>query len=323
MATVHTLSRAASQGGAGVAIRGLGVAFGANRVIDGLDLAIGGGQFVSIVGRSGCGKSTLLRAITGLETPDRGGIETDRQRTRVVFQEPRLLPWSDVRANVEVGAAGSAAERREQADEALALVGLFEKAAEWPARLSGGQKQRVALAAALIGKPDVLFLDEPSAGLDPQSRNVVFEIIREQRERGVAIVLTTHLIDDAQKLADYVYIIEDGATVQEGTVPELIANDGTNRLRYTLDAPTPSREELLPAHLRAGVKLIETVPYVPASEEHPAVTGEYELVGPLRAEHLAAFTAALAERYLMPISLKMEPKTLEDVFLDISGRDIR
>ena len=127
MATVHTLSRAASQGGAGVAIRGLGVAFGANRVIDGLDLAIGGGQFVSIVGRSGCGKSTLLRAITGLETPDRGGIETDRQRTRVVFQEPRLLPWSDVRANVEVGAAGSAAERREQADEALALVGCSRR----------------------------------------------------------------------------------------------------------------------------------------------------------------------------------------------------
>ena len=106
-------------------------------------------------------------------------------------------------------------------------------------RLSGGQKQRVSLAAALIGRPDVLFLDEPSAGLDPQSRNVVFDIIREQRELGTAIVLTTHLIDDAQKLADYVYIIENGATVQEGTVSELIASDGTNRLQYTLDAPTP------------------------------------------------------------------------------------
>ena len=190
-------------------------------------------------------------------------------------------------------------------------------------RLSGGQKQRVSLAAALIGRPDVLFLDEPSAGLDPQSRNVVFDIIREQRELGTAIVLTTHLIDDAQKLADYVYIIENGATVQEGTVSELIASDGTNRLQYTLDAPTPTREQLLPAHLRAGVELIEKVPYTPARDGAPSVPGAYELVGALRPEHLAAFTSALAERYLMPISLTMEPKTLEDVFLDISGRDIR
>ena len=88
-----------------------------------------------------------------------------------------------------------------------------------PQDLSGGQKQRVSLAAALIGRPSVLFLDEPSAGLDPQSRNVVFDIIREQRKAGVAIILTTHLIDDAQKLADYVYIIEKGKTVLEGTVP--------------------------------------------------------------------------------------------------------
>ena len=219
MATVHTLSRAASQGGAGVAIRGLGVAFGANRVIDGLDLAIGSGQFVSIVGRSGCGKSTLLRAITGLETPDRGGIETDRQRTRVVFQEPRLLPWSDVRANVEVGADGSAAERREQADEALALVGLFEKAAEWPARLSGGQKQRVALARALVSRPRLLLLDEPLGALDALTRIEMQRLIeRVWRQQGFTALLVTHDVAEAVALGDRVVVMEEGRITRDVAV---------------------------------------------------------------------------------------------------------
>lgn len=297
-----------------------------------VNLRVFPGEVVVLLGANGAGKTTTLACAQGLLKPTRGTV-------RLLGENP-LLADPELRAKVGImlqdGGLPNAMHPIPLLEHIASMytdpypieelahrLGIDAFNGTTIRRLSGGQKQRVALAAALIGKPDVLFLDEPSAGLDPQSRNVVFEIIREQRERGVAIVLTTHLIDDAQKLADYVYIIEDGTTVQEGTVPELIANDGTNRLRYTLDAPTPSREELLPAHLRAGVELIETVPYVPASEEHPAVTGEYELVGPLRAEHLAAFTAALAERYLMPISLKMEPKTLEDVFLDISGRDIR
>ena len=202
-------------------------------------------------------------------------------------------------------------------DELVERLGIASFNGTTIRRLSGGQKQRVSLAAALIGRPSVLFLDEPSAGLDPQSRNVVFDIIREQRKAGVAIILTTHLIDDAQKLADYVYIIEKGKTVLEGTVPELVAGDGTARLHYTLNAHTPAREELLPVGLRGGVELIEHTHYTPGTP------GEYELRGPLTPEHLSAFTAALTAHYIMPISLKMEPKTLEDVFLDISGRDIR
>ena len=92
-------------------------------------------------------------------------------------------------------------------------------------RLSGGQKQRLALAAALIGSPEVLFLDEPSAGLDPQSRQLVFDLIAELRDSGMGIILTTHLMDDAQRLADYVYIIDGGRNVAEGTVQELLQRD--------------------------------------------------------------------------------------------------
>ncbi len=307
-------------------------ASGLYRAVNKVNLRVFPGEVVVLLGANGAGKTTTLACAQGLLKPTRGTV--------------RLLGENPLQADPELRAKVGIMLQDGGLPNAMHPIPLLEHISTmytdpYPVeelaerlgidtfngttirRLSGGQKQRVSLAAALIGRPDVLFLDEPSAGLDPQSRNVVFDIIREQRELGTAIVLTTHLIDDAQKLADYVYIIENGTTVQEGTVSELIASDGTNRLQYTLDAPTPTREQLLPAHLRAGVELIEKMPYTPARDGAPSAPGEYELVGALRPEHLAAFTSALAERYLMPISLTMEPKTLEDVFLDISGRDIR
>lgn len=307
-------------------------ASGLYRAVNKVNLRVFPGEVVVLLGANGAGKTTTLACAQGLLKPTRGTV--------------RLLGENPLQADPELRAKVGIMLQDGGLPNAMHPIPLLEHISTmytdpYPVeelaerlgidafngttirRLSGGQKQRVSLAAALIGRPDVLFLDEPSAGLDPQSRNVVFDIIREQRELGTAIVLTTHLIDDAQKLADYVYIIENGTTVQEGTVSELIASDGTNRLQYSLNAPTPAREQLLPAHLRAGVELIEKVPYTPARDGAPSVPGEYELVGALRPEHLAAFTAALAEHYLMPISLTMEPKTLEDVFLDISGRDIR
>lgn len=307
-------------------------ASGLYRAVNKVNLRVFPGEVVVLLGANGAGKTTTLACAQGLLKPTRGTV--------------RLLGENPLQADPELRAKVGIMLQDGGLPNAMHPIPLLEHISTmytdpYPVeelaerlgidafngttirRLSGGQKQRVSLAAALIGRPDVLFLDEPSAGLDPQSRNVVFDIIREQRELGTAIVLTTHLIDDAQKLADYVYIIENGATVQEGTVSELIASDGTNRLQYTLNAPTPTREQLLPAHLRVGVELIEKAPYTPARDGAPSVPGEYELVGALRPEHLAAFTSALAERYLMPISLTMEPKTLEDVFLDISGRDIR
>ena len=307
-------------------------ASGLYRAVNKVNLRVFPGEVVVLLGANGAGKTTTLACAQGLLKPTRGTV-------RLLGENP-LQADPELRAKVGIMLQDGGLPNAMHpipllehistmytdpypVEELVERLGIDTFNGTTIRRLSGGQKQRVSLAAALIGRPDVLFLDEPSAGLDPQSRNVVFDIIREQRELGTAIVLTTHLIDDAQKLADYVYIIENGATVQEGTVSELIASDGTNRLQYSLNAPTLTCEQLLPAHLRAGVELIEKVPYTPARDGTPSVPGEYELVGALRPEHLAAFTAALAQHYLMPISLTMEPKTLEDVFLDISGRDIR
>ena len=314
------------------------------------------GDIYGIIGYSGAGKSTLVRTINLLQRPTSGNVEVNgvdllklkpnelrdaRKKIGMIFQHFNLMNTLSVFDNVafplkkakkplvEEGETAvdptaepklvklTKQEIKEKVDSLLQLVGLEDKANSYPSQLSGGQKQRVSLAAALLGRPSVLFLDEPSAGLDPQSRNVVFDIIREQREAGVAIILTTHLIDDAQKLADYVYIIDNGQTVREGTVPELVSGDGVVRLHFTLEAPSPTRDDLLPVHLRTDVELIEHMPYSLGG------LGEYELRGPLTPEHLSAFTTALAHHYLMPNSLTMEPKTLEDVFLDISGRDIR
>jgi len=180
-------------------------------------------------------------------------------------------------------------------------------------RLSGGQKQRLALAAALVGNPEILFLDEPSAGLDPQSRQVVFDLIAELRDAGMGIVLTTHLMDDAERLADYVYIIDGGHNVVEGTVADLLRHDhGTEasiaeRTLY-FDAP-------------AGLDFTGVLGRELRVSENRS--GSYSVTGELTPGDLAALTAWWAERGIMPASLRLEARSLEDVFLDISGRDVR
>jgi ABC-2 type transport system ATP-binding protein len=193
-------------------------------------------------------------------------------------------------------------------DDLTARLGIGSFAGTPVRRLSGGQKQRLALACALVGNPEVLFLDEPSAGLDPQSRNIVFELINELRAEGLAIILTTHLLDDAQKLADYVYIIDHGKTVRQGTVAELTAHaaDAMRELRFE------ARERLqLPSSRLPHLELTESAP------------GQYRVTGPLTPADLAVLGAWWAEQGVLPASIVLTSRSLEDVFLDISGRSIR
>jgi len=208
-----------SASGAAVALRGVAHAFGANRVLRGIDLEIPPGQFVAIVGRSGCGKSTLLRLIAGLARPSTGAIAIDgetgagRETVRLMFQEPRLLPWQRVAANVEVGLThtADAAERRRAADEVLARVGLSGREKDWPAVLSGGQKQRVALARALASHPRLLALDEPLGALDALTRIEMQDLIEEVwRDKGFTAIVVTHDVTEAVALADRILLMEEG-----------------------------------------------------------------------------------------------------------------
>ncbi|MGD0640184.1 MAG: ATP-binding cassette domain-containing protein [Roseiarcus sp.] len=232
--------RAPPSPGAPVVVRALNKSYGAKRVLRGLDLQVPAGQFVAVVGRSGCGKSTLLRLIAGIETPDTGRVVVGtahrplRESARVMFQEPRLLPWAHVLDNVVVG-FGANPDRdagRRRAVEALELVGLADRAGEWPSVLSGGQKQRVALARALVSRPRLLALDEPLGALDALTRIEMQRLLEAVwlRERFTAILIT-HDVGEAVALADRIVLIENGALA----------------LDVVVDLPRPRRRDSIAA----------------------------------------------------------------------------
>lgn len=288
------------------------------RVLDGVSLRALHGAVTVLLGANGAGKTTTLECAQGLQRADGG-------RVRLLGEDPyRATPQLRARVGVMLQDGGLPPSVRPLAllrhvasmysaplpvDALAGRLGLDEFGAVSIRRLSGGQKQRLALACALVGRPEAVFLDEPSAGLDPQSRTIVFDLIRELRADGLAVILTTHLLDDAQKLADYVYIIEGGRTVAEGTVAALTAErdtDGVRELRF----------ETLP-----GLTLPpDLLPHLHQRETEP---GQYVLRGPLTATDVAQLARWWDACAVMPTSISMAPRSLEDVFLDISGRSIR
>jgi len=202
--------------GATIRTEGLTKSYGERAVLRELNLQIAPGEFVAIVGRSGCGKSTLLRLIAGLDAADSGAIRFDggtraahANELRLMFQDARLLPWKRVLDNVALGLDPTAGNVRERARDALAQVGLADRADDWPAVLSGGQRQRVALARALVHAPRLLLLDEPLGALDALTRIEMQRLIESLwlRHRFTAL-LVTHDVGEAVALADRVLLIE-------------------------------------------------------------------------------------------------------------------
>ena len=198
--------------GAAIQARGLAKSFGDKRVLRDIDLDVPAGQFLAVVGKSGCGKSTLLRLIQGLETPTSGAVRIGHgspSASRIMFQEPRLLPWKRVIDNVAVGLGARPVRRA--AEDALGLVGLADRAGDWPAALSGGQRQRVALARALVSRPRLLALDEPLGALDALTRIEMQTLLeRLWTEQGFTAVLVTHDVGEAVALGDRVLLIDEG-----------------------------------------------------------------------------------------------------------------
>jgi sulfonate transport system ATP-binding protein len=210
--------------GVAVKIRGLEKSLGDKQVLQGINLTIQQGEFLVVVGKSGCGKSTLLRLIAGLDRPDHGEIVVDErlivQRNdvaRVMFQDARLLPWRRVLENVGLGLQGN---WRPLATEALAHVGLTDRADQWPRVLSGGERQRVALARALLTRPPLLLLDEPLGALDALTRIEMQALVeRLWHEDGFTALLITHDVEEAVALADRVVVIQQGKIGLEVPIP--------------------------------------------------------------------------------------------------------
>jgi sulfonate transport system ATP-binding protein len=223
-----------------VNVRGVSRVFGNTVALDNVDLGIGAGEFVALLGRSGSGKSTLLRALAGLDTPSAGSVTVPNERM-VVFQEPRLLPWKTAIQNVELGLRGEQA--RELARSALAEVGLEHRLHAYPATLSGGEAQRAALARALVRNPKLLLLDEPFAALDALTRMRMHALIESLWKRHhLSVLLITHDVDEAILLADRALVIERG---------RIIAS-------IVIDLPRP-RELSLPGFLSLRKQLLSAI----------------------------------------------------------------
>ncbi|AHG62500.1 ABC transporter ATP-binding protein [Advenella mimigardefordensis] len=195
---------------AAVQVKSLDKLFGSRKVLDGLSLTVGQGEFVALLGRSGSGKSTFLRVLGALDADVSGQVHVPARRA-IVFQDPRLLPWQRVLRNVTVGLPQDRSTRQ-RAAEALDEVGLARHAQAWPRTLSGGEAQRAALARALVREPQLLLLDEPFGALDALTRLRMHVLLRNLYERHrPAVLLVTHDVDEAMLLADRVLVLTDGS----------------------------------------------------------------------------------------------------------------
>ena len=307
-----------------VEIRGLVKRHGGRAVVDRLDLTAEAGRGTAVLGPNGAGKTTTIECCEGLRAPDEGSVRVlglDPQahsrelRAQVgVMLQDSGLPTAVRALDMLRHVATMYAEPRDVA-ELVERLGLRDFAGTTIRRLSGGQRQRLALAIAIVGRPALVFLDEPSAGMDPQSRLAVWELVRELRDEGVAVVLTTHLMDEAESLADHVVVLDHGKVIAEGGVRDLVAAADDRTLRF--EAPPALDLASLGAALATTG---QTGPPPVVQEPSP---GEYVLSGAVTPETLAALTAWSADRGVLVTRTSVGRRTLEDVFLDLTGRNLR
>jgi ABC-2 type transport system ATP-binding protein len=290
--------------------------------VAGLDLLVSSGECFGLLGPNGAGKTTTIEILEGLTPADAGevrvlgqewrGDASDRalrERLGIQLQETKLPEKLSVEETVRLFA--SLYRDAQPVDAVLALVGLEEKRRAWYSRLSGGQKQRLAVACALVNRPDLLFLDEPTTGLDPQSRRQLWDVIAEFRSGGRTVLLTTHYMEEAERLCDRVAIMDHGRVIALGTPRELIASLGAEHvIEFTVDGVggLPPEAELRALEGVRAVRLRDGVAALTVAELHRT---------------LPALTAWLERRGTGLASLTTHHATLEDVFVALTGRRIR
>ena len=224
-----------------VRVRGLTKSYGAHEAVRSIDFEIQPGEVFGLLGPNGAGKTTTVEILEGYRKRDAGEVEVLgedpqqagkewRERLGVVLQSSSLYPALTVRESIETF-GGYYRERRDPG-EVIEIIGLEEKANARVRTLSGGQKRRLDLGLALVGKPDLIFLDEPTTGFDPGARRSAWETIRNLRALGTTILLTTHYLDEAEQLADRVAVLREGKIVREGSPAELTGETTLTEIRF-------------------------------------------------------------------------------------------
>jgi ABC-2 type transport system ATP-binding protein len=301
-----------------VEIRDLVKRYGRTIAVDGLTLRAERGAVTAVLGPNGAGKTTTIEICEGYRRRDDGTVRVLgldpavdaralRSRVGVMLQSGGIPPT--VRAGEYLRVLTRFYARPAEPGMLLDWLGLTGCLATPFKRLSGGQQQRLSLAAAVIGRPELVFLDEPSAGLDPQARLATWELIASLRASGTSVILTTHYMDEAQRIADRVAIVDHGRLVAAGTPAELTGSAGQLRFRAEPGLDTDG--------------LLAALPPGSAAKESPAGHYIVEANDHVDPQLVAAVTAWCAERGVLAQDLRIESRTLEDVFLELTGRGLR
>jgi ABC-2 type transport system ATP-binding protein len=302
-----------------VEISGLVKSYGSTRAVDGLDLRMERGSLLALLGPNGAGKTTTVEVCEGFLRPDAGSV-------RVLGYDP-VRESAALRPRVGIMPQGGGAYPGVRADEMLSLVASCAATPLDPAwlldvlglasvrrtpfkRLSGGQQQRLSLACALVGRPELVFLDEPTAGMDPQARRLVWDLLSALRRDGVSVLLTTHLMEEAEALADTVVIVDHGKVVVSGA-PQSLTMDETGSAGLRFKARTRLDTALLTAALPEGHAVRESAP------------GTYVVLGAIDPQVVSTVTAWCAQQGVLPEELQVGKRTLEEVFLELTGRELR
>ncbi|MBP6774027.1 MAG: ABC transporter ATP-binding protein [Gemmatimonadaceae bacterium] len=301
---------------------GLKKSYGDVVAVNGLDLRVHAGQCFGLLGPNGAGKTTTIEICEGLNTPDSGTVRVLghtwnehptalREKLGVQLQETQLAEKLTVLETLKLFRSFYRAGRN--IDDVIDLVQLGEKKSARVGGLSGGQKQRLALACALVGDPELLFLDEPTTGLDPQSRRQLWTLVEGLKAEGRTIVLTTHYMDEAERLCDNIAIVDQGRVISLGTPRQLIASLGAE---HVIRLNTADEHQLHPIPL-AELLALDDVRGGAETE-----TG-YELrVGSVQ-KVLPSLLSLAESRQVTWSELSTHSATLEDVFVALTGRHLR
>jgi ABC-2 type transport system ATP-binding protein len=298
-----------------VVLEDLRRSYGATTALDGLSFTVVAGSITALLGPNGAGKTTTVEICEGYLRPDSGSVRVWgldpardgaalRSRVGVMLQDGGIYASSRALPMLR-HLASFYADPLDVADLASRL-GLDSVRATYR-RMSGGEKQRLALACAVVGRPDLVFLDEPSAGMDPQTRLAAWDLVEQLRRDGVTVVLTTHLMDEAERLADRVVIVDHGRVVAQGSTAELTA--GPDVLTFTAPAGLDLAE--LSTRLPGGCTVLEAPP------------GSYRVEGDTGPRTLSAIGDWCSRQGVLPRDLTTGRRSLEDVFLELTGRELR
>ena len=301
-------------------IEDLRMRYGDKVAVDGLSLSVARGSITAVLGPNGAGKTTTLETCEGYRKAQGGrvrvlGLDPQTQRRDLLPRIGVMLQnggaWSGVRAVEMLRHIAALHAHPLPVPMLVERLGL-ESCGRTPyRRLSGGQQQRLALAMAVVGRPELVFVDEPTAGMDPQARRTTWDLLDELRADGVTIVLTTHYMDEAERLADQVHVIDRGRLITSGSPFDLTRSSGNSTIRLVVTEPfPPSAPASLQTTLGAGTR-------VQAVNAHSLL-----ITGPADASTLATVSAWCQAHGVLPESLTQGQRTLEDVFLQITGREL-